>query len=87
MRQLTAEATQRFPQWARILTVRARVSRDATAARQAVAINPNYLPARVVLADILVDAGDWAEAEKLVRQPRNLDGVRDVFTVRRESSW
>lgn len=79
LQESAAEAAQRFPQSARILTVRARVSRDGAAARRAVTIDPTYLPGRVVLGDILVDAGEWAEAEKVLPSAQ---GVRDVLTVR-----
>lgn len=81
LRKLTAEAARRFPRSARILTARARTARDAVAARGAVAIDPNYAPARVALADILVDAGEWAEAQKVLRRARTPNGAVDVFTV------
>lgn len=82
LRKITADAARQFPSSARILTVHARVSRDEAVARRAVAAEPEYVPARVALADILVDRGDWRAAERVLGEGRGLDGTSDGLLVR-----
>lgn len=81
LRDLAAKAAERFPGSARILTVVARVSRDEPIARRAVGVSPGYVPARVALADILIDRGEWREAERVLGDGRGLDATSDGLAV------
>ncbi len=81
LRELTNGAAAQFPDSPRILTVAARVTRDPGLARRALAANPAYLPARVALADMLADAGDWPGAEKVLPDARGLDATSDGLVV------
>jgi hypothetical protein len=79
--KLTAAAAEKFPKSARILTVDARVSRDAETARRAMAADPKYIPARVALADILVQSGDWHGAEASLDNAQGLNATNDGLVV------
>ena len=79
--KLAATAAERFPASARILTVQARVSRDVDVARRALAADPRYVPARVVLADILVQSGDWRGAEAILEGTQHLSATNDGLVV------
>jgi hypothetical protein len=81
LRDLAAKTAERFSGSARILTVAARVSRDERTARRALVVSPDYLPARVVLADILVDRGDWRQAERVLGDGRGLEATSDGLVV------
>lgn len=81
LRELTAQAADRFPTSARILAAYARVSREPSIARRAVAADAHYVPGRVVLADILLDSGNWREAEAVLGDGRGLDATSDGLVV------
>jgi len=81
LRELAAAAVERFPKSARILTVEARVSGNAEVARRAVAADPKYPPARVALADILVQSGDWRSAETILANTPRLNATNDGLVV------
>ncbi|HXU63552.1 MAG TPA: tetratricopeptide repeat protein, partial [Polyangia bacterium] len=50
-------------------------------ARRAAAAQPGYVPARVALADILLDRGDWRAAERVLADGTGLDGTSDGLLV------
>jgi hypothetical protein len=81
LRRDANEAAARFPRSARILTVGARANRTVSAARQAVATDETYVPAKVALGAALVDAGDASSAVKLLESTPNLSATSDGFTV------
>ena len=79
--KLAAAAAERFPRSARILTVEARISRKPEVGRRALAADPQYIPARVALADILVQSGDWRGAEAILANTQGLDATNDGLVV------
>ena len=72
-RRLTREAAARFPQSARILAMAARATDDVGTAQRAVALDGQYVPARVALAAALIDAGN---AHLAVQTLDHLKGTR-----------
>lgn len=61
-------ASQRFPNSARIATARARVLGTLDAARQAVVLDPSYVPAQVALGAALLRAGDALVARQVLER-------------------
>ncbi len=86
-RALAQQLSKDFPASARIATVWARYDRSVDRARQAVAIDPRYAPARVALANALVDAGDVIEAKRVIEAVKNLANLDDGFTVLARVRW
>ena len=57
-----------MPKSVRIATLRARLLGTATAANEALALDPAYLPAQLALASALLDKGRIREASAILRK-------------------
>lgn len=75
--EVAALARSRQPRSARIAVVDARTHGDVERARSALALDPDYAPARVALAQALLDAGQLDEALPLSEAP-NVPGAASV---------
>lgn len=78
---LASQAFARFPQSVRIATVRARVLGTVDSAKQALAVDPNYLPAKIALAAAMVEAGQSKDAAILLERTPDLGATSDGFAV------
>lgn len=86
-RSLAQDLSKQFPASARIATICARSEGSVDRARHAVAIDPEYAPAQVALANALVDAGDVLGAKKVMEGLKSLAKLDDGFAVLARVRW
>ena len=91
--QLARALALAFPRSARIATVRARAGGTVEDARRAVGLDPSYRPAQVALASALLNAGDAAAADSVMRGVSGLGGLKalasleDGFSILARIRW
>jgi hypothetical protein len=78
---LAHETAQRFSRSVRIATIEARATGDERLAREAVKLDPNYPPAQVALAAILLGSGDAKGALATIERVKGLAGTSDGYAV------
>jgi hypothetical protein len=66
--EMLDQAQRLVPRSVRIATLRARLLGTATAAKEALALDPAYLPAQLALASALLDEGRIQEASAILRR-------------------
>jgi hypothetical protein len=76
LKKIVADALAHAPQSAPVVTVAARVGGSSALARKAMALDPNYQPARRALADLLAKEGGVEEALRLVSGKTPSDSTR-----------
>ncbi len=87
LKKIVAEALAHCPSSAPVVTVAARVQGASSLARKALALDPNYQPARRALAELLAKEGAVDEALRLVAQtpsgPMKLTRARVLLLAKR----
>jgi len=78
-------AADRNPKSARIVTVLARLTGTVAAAREAVALDPSYAPARTALAAALVHAGQPDQALALLAAGPDIEAAPGTRTMRAQA--
>ncbi|HET6149859.1 MAG TPA: hypothetical protein VFH68_20130 [Polyangia bacterium] len=80
-RALAHDMFRRFPRSPRIATVEARAVGTIASAKDAMTLDPTYLPALVALAAAAVATGDAAGGKAVLEGKKNLDATSDGYAV------